>query len=99
MAQDIHVTSTAIASIQRNLTEKVLPALRRLKQEIGSTDVGFPGFGTLGLVMIGQYSHTQDDVRRYIDEAIDTVLEWIKALETIKTNWLKAELNSTVVYR
>ncbi|MEV7011072.1 hypothetical protein [Streptosporangium sp. NPDC051022] len=99
MTQDRYVTSTCIANIQRNLGEKVLPSLRRLKQDVGSTDVDFPGFGTLGAVLIGKYGGVQDDVRGMVEDSIDTVEAWIAALETIKRNWRLAEENSAVVYK
>jgi hypothetical protein len=99
LSQEIHVTSSAIADIQRNLGETFIPALRELKGHVDSTSVPFPGFGSLGLLMIGKYGGTQNDVRGMVDDAIDTVEKWIEALETIKKNWVKAELNSTVVYK
>ncbi|WP_285707223.1 hypothetical protein [Microtetraspora sp. NBRC 16547] len=99
MSQDIHVTSTCITNVQRNLNEYLLPALKELKKDIGSTDVGFPGFGTLGAVMLGRYGDVQHNVRGRTEDAIETVEAWIEALETIKKNWIQAENNSTVVYR
>ncbi|WP_327589356.1 hypothetical protein OHA25_21920 [Nonomuraea sp. NBC_00507] len=99
MAQDIHITSKTIADIQRNLREYVIPGLERLKSSVDSTDVPFPGFGTLGFVLIGKYDGVRDDVKNYADDAIDTVVKWIDALETIKKNWRDAEDASTVVYQ
>lgn len=99
MSQDIHVTSKTIADIQRNLRERVLPGLERLKGSVDSTHVAFPGFGTLGLVLVGKYDGVRDDVKGYADDAIETVTKWIDALETIKTNWREAEDKSTVVYQ
>ncbi|PZG20693.1 hypothetical protein [Nonomuraea aridisoli] len=99
MAQDIHVTSKTIADIQRNLREYVIPGLERLKTSVDSTAVPFPGFGTLGVVLIGKYDGIRDDVRAHATEAIDTIEKWIDALETIKKNWRAAEDASTVVYQ
>jgi hypothetical protein len=99
LAQDIHVTSKAIADIQRNLREYVIPGLERLKSSVDSTHVPFPGFGTLGFLLIGRYDDVRDDVKGYVDDAIDTLDAWIKALETIKNNWRDAEDASKVVYQ
>ncbi|MBG0815335.1 hypothetical protein [Planomonospora sp. ID82291] len=99
MSQDKYVTSTCISNIQRNLDDKVLPALRDLRKDIDSTGVGLPGFGLLGMVFGGKYDGVQEDVRKMTDEAVSTVEAWVAALETIKRNWRAAEENSTVVYR
>ncbi|MGP3960170.1 hypothetical protein ACTWPT_29600 [Nonomuraea sp. 3N208] len=99
MAQDIHVTSKAIADIQRNLNEYVIPGLERLKSSVDSTHVPFPGFGTLGFVLIGKYDLVRDDVKAYADDSIETVRNWIMALETIRTNWRAAEDASEVGYQ
>ncbi|MCK2212588.1 hypothetical protein MF672_002050 [Actinomadura sp. ATCC 31491] len=99
MAQDIHVTSKTIADIQRNLREYVIPGLERLKGTVDSTHVPFPGFGTLGLVLVGKYDSVRDDVKGHVDEAIETIGKWIEALETIKKNWRDAEDASKVVYQ
>jgi antibiotic biosynthesis monooxygenase (ABM) superfamily enzyme len=99
MSQEIHVTSTCISDIQRNLTEKLIPALRGLRKDVDTTGVDFPGFGTLGILMIGQYGTVQEDVRNAVDDSIDTVEAWIKSLDIIRKNWVEAENNSTVVYR
>ncbi|MFG1704808.1 hypothetical protein ACFLIM_16605 [Nonomuraea sp. M3C6] len=99
MAQDIHVTSQTIADIQRNLHEKVIPSLERLKTSVDSTDVPFPGFGSLGFVLIGKYDGVRDDVKGYTQDAIDAVSKWIDDLETVKKNWRAAEDASTVVYQ
>ncbi|MFI7445831.1 hypothetical protein [Nonomuraea indica] len=99
MAQEIHITSTAIAGIQRNLQDYLIPELRQLNEKVDSTDVPFPGFGTLGLLMAAFYGTVQDDVKRNVDDACETIELWITDLETIKKNWREAELNSTVVYR
>ncbi|GGL56096.1 hypothetical protein [Planomonospora parontospora] len=99
MSQDKYVTSSCISNIQRNLDDKVLPALRDLREDIDSTDVGFPGFGVLGVVFGGKYSDVQEDVRKMTDDAVSTVEAWVIALETIKRNWRAAEESSAVVYR
>jgi hypothetical protein len=99
MAQDIHVTSKAIADIQRNLSEKVIPELEALKSIVDDTGVAAPGFGVLGLLLMGKYGDIQNDVRTYVDDAIETVDTWINALETIKQNWRDAEDASTVQYQ
>ncbi|MGV9772952.1 hypothetical protein [Streptosporangium sp. NPDC003464] len=99
MAQDKYVTSSAIANIQRNLGERVIPGLHELKKDIDSTDVGFPGFGLLGMLMGSKYAQTQDDIKQMVDDAVTTVDAWISALETIKKNWRDAEDANTVVYR
>jgi hypothetical protein len=99
MSQDIHVTSTCIGKVQSNLNEKLIPALKDLKKDVGNTGVAFPGFGTQGLIFGGKYSDVQHNVRGAVQDAIETVEAWIEALETVKRNWIQAENNSTVVYR
>lgn len=99
MSQDIHVTSKAIADIQRNLREYVIPGLKQFRSNVDSTHVAFPGFGSLGSLLMGKYGGIQDDVRNYASDAIETVENWIEALETIKKNWRAAEDASTVVYQ
>ncbi|MEW9551353.1 hypothetical protein [Nonomuraea sp. NPDC050783] len=99
MAQDKYVTSKTIADIQRNLREYLLPGLERLKSSVDSTAVPFPGFGTLGVLLVGKYDSTRDDVKHYVDDAIETINNWIEALETIKKNWREAEEASKVVYQ
>jgi hypothetical protein len=99
LAQDIHVTSKTIADIQRNLREDVLPGLERLRKSVDSTHVPFPGFGSLGFVLVGKYDSVRDDVRDHVDEAIETIGKWIEALETIKDTWRAAEDAGKVVYQ
>ncbi|MEV1174308.1 hypothetical protein [Nonomuraea sp. NPDC049784] len=99
MSQDIYVTSTTIASIQSNLNEYVIPALERLKGSVDSTGVPWPGFGSLGFILVGKYDDVRHDVKGYADDAIETIHNWIDALETIKKNWRAAEDASTVVYQ
>ncbi|MFJ2029249.1 hypothetical protein [Streptosporangium sp. NPDC087985] len=99
MTQDRYVTSTCITNIQRNLNDKLLPSLKQLKKDVDSTSVSFPGFGTIGVLLIGKYGSTQNDIRRMVDDAIATVEAWIESLETIKKNWREAEEKSIVVYR
>jgi hypothetical protein len=99
MPQEIHVTSKTIASIQSNLTEYVLPGLERFKNSVDSTHLPWPGFGTVGLALGSQYNDVCGDVKGYADDAIQTVRNWIDALETIKRTWEAAETASTVVYQ
>jgi hypothetical protein len=99
MAQDIHVTSKAIADIQENLRDYVIPGLGRLKSSVDTTNVAFPGFGTVGLLLMGRYGDIQNDVRAYADDAVETIESWIEALETIRQNWRDAEDASTVEYQ
>ncbi|NRQ34639.1 hypothetical protein HII36_22780 [Nonomuraea sp. NN258] len=99
MSQDIHVTSKTIADIQTELRERVLPGLVRLKDSVNSTHVALPGFGILGLLLMGKYDSVRDDTKDYVDDAIETVRKWIVALDTIKANWREAESKSTVVYQ
>ncbi|MFD0887460.1 hypothetical protein ACFQ08_23190 [Streptosporangium algeriense] len=98
MSQNIYVTSTCIANIQRNLNERVAPAFEDLKTKVGETDVGFPGFGILGLAFGSAYESTQRDVKQSVADATAAVNAWIGALETIKQNWKDAEEASKVTY-
>lgn len=99
MEPDIHVTSKAIASIQSNLREYLIPGLREFQSSADSTEISWPGFGTLGLIFGGKYDSTRDDVKQYAEDAITTVENWIDSLETIKQNWRAAEDASTVRYQ
>ncbi|MFI7130796.1 hypothetical protein ACIBQ1_34255 [Nonomuraea sp. NPDC050153] len=99
MSQDIHVTSETIAAIQSNLAERVIPGLEQFKSSVDTTHVPMPGFGILGIVLGNKYDDIRGDVKGYADDAIQTVRNWIDALETIKKAWQAAELNSTVVYQ
>ncbi|MER7207263.1 hypothetical protein [Streptosporangium sp. NPDC000239] len=98
MSQNIHVTSTCIANIQRNLNERVVPAFEDLKTKIDETNVDSPGFGLLGLAFGGAYESTQRDVKKSVEDATAAINAWVGALETIKQNWRDAEDASKVTY-
>ncbi|WP_271221888.1 hypothetical protein [Streptosporangium carneum] len=98
MTQNKYVTSTCIANIQRNLNEQAIPQFKDLKTKVDATDVGFPGFGALGLPFAAKYSSTQDDVKKLVDDAVAALAAWVDALETVKKNWRDAEEASKVKY-
>ncbi|GGL14913.1 hypothetical protein Sme01_16210 [Sphaerisporangium melleum] len=99
MTQERYVTSEAIGSIIHEINEDVLPAIKEWRSMIDSTDVGFPGWGALGEVVVGlRYTQIQDDVREKLTEAIAVLETWTHQLETARRNWRTAEDRSTAVY-
>ena len=104
MTQDRYVTSNGIEKLRKKVTDEIKPVLVKSKNDIKGTDVGFPGFGILGEMLFGwkyrELMHYAEDV---LGEAVTTVTKWDGALTDIKTNWRKAEDNSTpgvtVVYQ
>ncbi|MFC4529511.1 hypothetical protein [Sphaerisporangium dianthi] len=99
MAQERYVTSEAIQSIIDEITEDVIPAVKQWRAMVDSTDVGFPGWGLLGEVVIGRrYDHLQDDVRDKLTQAISVLETWTHQLDTARGNWRTAEERSTAVY-
>ncbi|MEU7987072.1 hypothetical protein ACFV0L_36700 [Streptosporangium canum] len=98
MTQDKYVTSSCIEKIQRNLDVETVPAFRQLKSDINDTSIGFPEFGVLGAALSYKYGAAQNDIKEFVDSAIDALEAWIEALEIIQRNWRGAEEASTVKY-
>ncbi|WP_433365995.1 hypothetical protein [Streptosporangium sp. CA-115845] len=98
MAQDKYVTSSCIANIQRNLGEYAIPRFEAFQTSIDDTDVSFPGFGTIGLLLGNQYGDAQGGVKKATGDCITALRGWVTSLETIEKNWKAAEEASTVKY-
>ncbi|MET8138838.1 hypothetical protein ABZU32_00870 [Sphaerisporangium sp. NPDC005288] len=99
MVQERYVTSEAIQSIINEINEDVIPAIKEWRAMVDSTEIGFPGWGALGEVVIGlRYDHLQDDVRAKLSEAVSVLETWTHQLDTARSNWRTAEERSTAVY-
>ena len=99
MGQERYVTSAAIESIIKEIDEHVTPAIKEWRALVDTTEVGFPGWGAIGEIVIGfRYRQVQGDVRQKFDEALGVLATWTHQLDTAKRNWHTAEDQSTAVY-
>ncbi|MFC5751497.1 hypothetical protein [Actinomadura rugatobispora] len=90
--QEKYVTSEGIESIRVTLQQEAIPFFQQVKKMVGETDVGFPGFGLLGMIAISPtYNNVQTEMERYMQDAVDVMEAWRTALEDIKRVWRAAE--------
>jgi len=90
--QERYVTSEGIEKIRVTLKDEAIPFFQRIRTMVGETDVAFPGFGLIGLIAISPaYRNVQEEMERYMQDAVDAMEAWRTALEGIKRVWRAAE--------
>src|ERR1700731_1816033 len=93
---DIHVTSKAIRKCGKSLSTEVKPLAIGAKNDVDKTEVGFPGFGLIGLGIQAGYHEIQTYARNYLQAAADCLERFHTQLNDVATNWEKAKDSSTV---
>jgi hypothetical protein len=99
VAQDRHITSSAISTLRQDLVQNAKPSAETAKRKVDDTDLDFPYFGVLGIVLSPAYSGLQDYARQYCQAAADEMEEWEGKLKTVQENWRAAEEANQVQYR
>ncbi|MFB4299357.1 hypothetical protein [Actinomadura sp. NTSP31] len=94
--QEKYVTSQGIERTRRQVLTEAKPLFRGIRDEVDDTDVGGVAFGVVGLAFLADaYAAVQNDMRRFMNDAMELMDEWGEALEGIERVWRAAEDYST----
>jgi hypothetical protein len=97
-----HISSDAINAIAAHLGQQVAAGpngVPDVRAQLPATEVGFPGFGVVGIPLDIAYSGFRDRFAASIDEVSRSIDDYIAELGRARDAWIEAENASTVVVR
>ncbi|MFF3664262.1 hypothetical protein [Microtetraspora malaysiensis] len=75
-----------VASLGSKLSERA-PALGRISQATGSIEIGFPGFGAIGIGLASAHDTARKAAANALQEAQKALASWEKALKDMDENY------------
>jgi hypothetical protein len=94
--QEKYVTSQGIERTRQQVLTEAKPLFQGIKNEVDDTDVGGVAVGVVGLAFLADANAAvQDDMRRFMSDAMEVMDEWGESLAGIERVWRAAEDYST----
>ncbi|SNS76799.1 hypothetical protein SAMN05421812_101712 [Asanoa hainanensis] len=97
-----HISSEAINAIADHLRQQVAAGpngVAEIEAKLPATEVGFPGFGVVGIPLDIAYSGFRDRFADSLAAVKASVDDYIAELGRARVAWVEAENASTVVVR
>ncbi|MDG4825638.1 hypothetical protein O7635_27645 [Asanoa sp. WMMD1127] len=97
-----HISSEAIDAVATYLRDQVADGdngVAGAKAQLPATEVGFPGFGIVGIPLAVSYGDLCQRVETTLDEMGRTVDDYVTELGRARDAWVAAENANTVVVK
>jgi len=86
----------AIKQLGKDIGRTVGPKLEHAGETLKHNDVGFPGFGVVGIGLGMGVSSALHQTAKFVETAISTNEDWQEKLPANANNWAKGDDQSTV---
>jgi hypothetical protein len=97
-----HISSDAIEAVATYLREEVADGengVAGAKAQLPATEIGFPGFGVVGIPLAVSYGDLRQRFEATLDEVGRTVDDYVAELGKARAAWIEAENANTVVVK
>jgi hypothetical protein len=91
-----HVQYEAIERAEGELSGPALMHLNRIKEGVGTIEVGFPGFGVIGGTLSGSHSATKRASQEQLEKSAAKLTQFSERLKQTIKQWQAADDASTI---